>query len=179
MVKPDAHSPKYAQIQNALRWIAGILEDLEVPFQVVGGLAAQAYGATRPLVDIDLYIPDDCFDDVQSRVKDYMTFGPEHIKNPAWDITFMALDYEGQQIELGGAESAKIFDRHAQQWMQEEIDFAEAERRTLYGIEVPVMPRAKLIAYKSKLSRRVDLDDIREMEAADQAAPGSVPPHKA
>ncbi|HMB90189.1 MAG TPA: hypothetical protein VKP65_05035 [Rhodothermales bacterium] len=175
----DAQPPRHAQIQKALRWIAGILEEMEVPFQVVGGLAAQVYGATRPLVDIDLYIPNDCFDEVRLRVKECVTFGPEHVKNPTWDITFMALDYEGERIELGGAEGTKIFDRHMQRWTQEEIDFTKAERRTIYGVEVPVMPRARLIDYKRKLSRRVDLDDIREMEAADQTAPGSVSPRTA
>lgn len=43
--------------QEALRWVVGLLDAHDVPFEVVGGLAARAYGATRPLADMDLYIP--------------------------------------------------------------------------------------------------------------------------
>lgn len=179
MVKPDPQAPNYGQIQSALRWIVGILEEAGVPFQVVGGLAAQSYGATRPLVDIDLYIPGNRFGEVGSRVKDCITFGPEHVISDAWDITFMALNYEGQKIELGDADTTKIFDQHARQWIPEQIDFAQSAWRTIYGVRVPVIPRAKLIAYKRRLARTVDLRDIREMETADQAKPGSVSPRKA
>ena len=43
------------KISQALTWIVTLLNDQQVQYQIVGGLAAQAYGARRPLVDIDLY----------------------------------------------------------------------------------------------------------------------------
>lgn len=46
------------RIASALAWIAGRLRELEVPFQVVGGLAALAHGASRDLADIDVYVPE-------------------------------------------------------------------------------------------------------------------------
>jgi AbrB family looped-hinge helix DNA binding protein len=91
---------------RALRWIVGLLEELEVPFQVVGGLAAGAYGATRPLVDLDFYVPTRCLPIVAGAADSRLVRAPEHHRDENWDITFMALEHEGQRIELGGADGA-------------------------------------------------------------------------
>lgn len=42
----------------ALIWIADILKKQQIRFQISGGLAAIAYGANRPLADIDIDIPE-------------------------------------------------------------------------------------------------------------------------
>ena len=45
-------------IKAALIWITNILKKHQIPFQISGGLAAIAYGASRSLADIDIDIPD-------------------------------------------------------------------------------------------------------------------------
>ncbi|GIH13884.1 hypothetical protein [Rugosimonospora africana] len=44
-------------IATALTWVVSALRRQHVPFQVVGGLAAHAYGDRRPIVDLDFYAP--------------------------------------------------------------------------------------------------------------------------
>jgi hypothetical protein len=148
---------------RALRWIVGLLEELEVPFQVVGGLAAGAYGATRPLADLDFYVPTRCLLIVAEAADSRLVRAPEHHRDEDWDITFMALEHEGQRIELGGADGARYFDRGAGHWRDVEIDFEASARREVLGIEIPVMPCEKLIAYKRALDREVDRQDLREI----------------
>ncbi len=78
---------------RALRWVVGLLRSRKIPFQVAGGLAARAYGSTRPLADIDLYVPGDRFEQVLTDARAFVTFGPERHRGPQWDLMFMKLRY--------------------------------------------------------------------------------------
>jgi hypothetical protein len=146
--------------ETAFHWIVGILNRHAIPFQVVGGLAARAHGATRPLADIDLYVPGARFSDFLPDVESYVTFGPEPYVGPHWDLTWMALDYGGQTIEIGDGERVRIFDRRAERWVDAAVDFDTFETMTLFGMDVPVMPKDRLMAYKRRLDRPVDRQDL-------------------
>ena len=67
----------------ALAWVVDLLRRHNIPFQAVGGLAARAYGATRPLVDLDFYLPlgESC-PVLLPEVSPYVTWGPEHYRDP-------------------------------------------------------------------------------------------------
>ncbi|WP_319018089.1 hypothetical protein [Gallaecimonas mangrovi] len=45
------------QVTQALNWLTALLARQQLPYQIVGGLAAHLYGGSRPVADIDLYIP--------------------------------------------------------------------------------------------------------------------------
>ena len=156
-------SPPVSPAGRALRWIAGVLRELEVPFLVTGGLAARAHGATRPLVDIDLYVPGSRFPDIVPRVAPHRVFGPEAYRDEQWDLTFMALEVHGQRVELGDGDATRFFDRRSGRWVRARVDYERAVPRRLYGIDVPVMDRATLIDYKRRLGRPVDLRDVEDL----------------
>lgn len=156
--------------RQALAWIVGLLNDLEIPFQVVGGLAARAYGATRPLVDLDFYVPTSRLADVAAAASDRVVRPPAHHRDDEWDISFMALEHDGVRIELGGADGARYFDRGAGRWTDVAIDYGVALRREVLGVEVPLMPRVALIAYKRALDRAVDRQDLADLAAAEAAS---------
>src|SRR5436190_1088717 len=89
------------QIRRALEWIVALLDRHEVPYQLVGGLAAQAYGARRPLMDIDLYAP---FDQAQAALAELaarITRPPGPHRSASWDLVYLALTYAGVEIEIG------------------------------------------------------------------------------
>jgi hypothetical protein len=143
----------------AFVWIVNILTTLNVPFQIVGGLAAKAYGVNRDLWDIDIDIPEDKFALVKPQVNDFVIFGPARIKEKPWDVVVMTLKYQGQAIDLG-SDRAKIFNQLTGEWHQLNTDFAQSVWMELYGLQVPVISRQDLIAYKKILGRAVDLADI-------------------
>lgn len=148
---------------RALRWISDLLEDRAVPYQVVGGVAARAHGAQRPIVDVDLYVPTSALMEIAESVAEHVTWGPGHVRQGGWDIVFLKLEVEGQTVELGGADQVRIYDSTAGRWHDERIDFGTSERREVLGIVVPVMPRDRLVEYKRRLDREVDRQDLREL----------------
>lgn len=150
--------------KEALVWITGILKQHQIPFQISGGLAAIAYGASRPLADIDIDIPDSKFDLLIDEVKPYITYGPERFKSDKWDLMLMTLNYRDQEIDLSGADSTYIFNEQMQQWIKLDEDFSKVNLKTIFDLSLPVIPIKNLINYKKILSREVDLIDLKQIE---------------
>jgi hypothetical protein len=146
-------------------WIVALLTSRKVPFQAVGGLAARAYGATRPLIDLDFYLPFQRYPDVMADLLPYVTRPPQPYRDDVWDLTFAQVVYAGQKIELGGIEGARYYDRVNGCWRLQVIDFSRSAWVELFGMKVPIMPKEELIAYKSRLNRDVDQQDLAEIAA--------------
>ncbi|MFS4436824.1 hypothetical protein ACMA5I_01285 [Paracoccaceae bacterium GXU_MW_L88] len=152
-----------ARAAAALAWIVSEIEAAGLPYQIVGGLAARAYGATRALHDIDLYVPFEGDRDFIDSIAPSIIWGPETLVEGPWSLTYVKLDHAGQRIEIGSPDRLALRDGRTGAWMPQEIDFASSVRREVLGQTVWVMPRAALIAYKTILHRDVDLDDIAEI----------------
>ena len=157
-------------VAGALDWIVGLLEDAGIPFQVVGGLAARAYGATRPLADIDLYVPSAALRRVATLAAPYVTKAPRPHRDAHWDLTFMKLAHGGYQIEIAGADDAMLFDGRTDTWVSAAIVFEHPCTRDVAGVRLPLMPIAQLLEYKRALGREVDVADVAQMEACGDVA---------
>lgn len=59
------------RLRRVLAWITAELDDLGVPFQVAGGLAACAHGAFRPPHDLDLYVPEGALETLRAQLVAY------------------------------------------------------------------------------------------------------------
>lgn len=155
--------------EAAFRWIVGILQTHGVRFEISGGLAARVYGATRPLVDIDIIIPEESVPMFFAEVKPYVISGPGRFRDDEWDVFLLALEYKGQQIDLSGVAGVRVFDPKKKVWIALSEEFSDASMRNVYGIEVPVLNREQLIAEKTILGREVDVIDLAQMKAAEDA----------
>ena len=153
---------------ETLDWLTTLLAELAVPYQVVGGLAARAHGATRPLVDVDLYVPDEpSLARVAQAVPAHLTRAPSRHKDEYWDLEFLALLRGETRIEIAAASSARVWDFRAEAWAKAAIDFEASEERLVAGVPIWVMPRDQLVDHKLGLDREVDRLDIEQMAAAE------------
>ncbi|MFZ1654616.1 MAG: hypothetical protein WBO92_01575 [Candidatus Moraniibacteriota bacterium] len=151
--------------EAAFRWIIEIFKRHGLPFVVLGGLAARAYGSTRELNDIDLVIHRDNFERILPEVREYITFGPEMSQDEEAEGYSMVLQYKEQDIDIGAEEDCKIFNQATGQWELLETDFNNVDLKEVFGITVPVMKKEAIITEKLKFNRPVDHEDIKQMQS--------------
>ena len=149
---------------SALAWITKELTDRGIPFAIVGGLASNAYGGSRPLNDIDIDVPDAVMPTLAQELAALRAFGPERSISECFDCQLLGFSYLGQEIELSGAESLLILDRSSNRWVPWPTDLRMIEIRTVLGLRLPVIERNALIAYKKMAGRDTDLIDVSEIQ---------------
>ena len=88
---------------------------MDIPYKIIGGFAARAYGANRELADIDIEVNDKDILVIFYEVKPYIVFGPGRYTDDSWDLELMTLQYEGQEIDIAGL-GAKIFNTVNKKW---------------------------------------------------------------
>lgn len=145
--------------EKAFLWITEIIEKLVIPYQISGGFAGRAYGVERELADIDVEVADVEIQKIFQEVKPYVTFGPARYIDKNWDLELMTLMYQGQEIDIAGA-GAKIYNQNTKAWELLKTNFKVSQIMEIFGKKVPVISKENLIAYKSKLLREVDREDI-------------------
>lgn len=148
------------RLRRALAWITAELDALGVPFQVAGGLAARAHGASRPLHDIDLYVPEGALEPVRARLAEHVRREPSRHRGEHWDCYFMTVGFEGEQIELAEAPRTRYRRGAGDPWHEAAVDFERPAIREVFGVAVPVMPLERLVAYKERIGRPVDREDV-------------------
>lgn len=150
--------------EHAFIWIVELLKKYNIPFQISGGFAARLYGSKRDLADIDIGIPDSRFEKLLPDIKEYLIYGPEHYHDDEWDLQLMTLKYENQKIDIAGRDTIMIFDKSQGVWIPAHRDMTVSVDIEVYGIVVPVIPKEALIAYKKKINREVDREDVQQLE---------------
>ena len=150
--------------EEALIWVVSILKELNVSFEIDGGLAAEAYGSKRELADIDINVLSEDFDRIVPKVKEYIKFGPAWYQDEHWKLYMMTLKYAGQNIDIGALGGMKFFDKKAKEWKNADADLSACRIINYMGMDLPFVNEIKLMIYKEELARGVDKKDVQAME---------------
>ena len=149
--------------KEAFTWIIGILKEHKIPFQITGGFAANIYGSNSVLVDIDIGIPDEKIFEIQNRVKKFIIYGPKRYKDNVFDLLLMTLKYKGQEMDIYGINSEKLFNKKTNKWNKARINLSKTTKKKVFNLIVSIIPLKDLISYKKKISRNVDIQDIKAL----------------
>ena len=151
---------------NALRWIVGILNKLEVPYRIGGGFAAHIYGSNRPINDIDISLSGKYFSVIVPEVFEYITAGPKHYSNEKWDCDTLSLDYHGQEIDMTDIDTLRMSDKEKTEWFQTKDRYRKYPSLVMNveGIDVSLMDPRDLVAYKKELDGDHQIVDIEAVQ---------------
>jgi hypothetical protein len=144
--------------EEAFKWVIKILKKNNVKYMLAGGFAANLYGSKRKLADIDIDISDNDFLKLLPNFRKYLIYGPSRYIDESWDLNLMTLKYKQQVIDIAG--QAKIFNKQTNEWELLKSDFSKTNKMLVFGVEISVINKKELIAYKSKLLREVDIEDV-------------------
>lgn len=150
--------------KTAFRWIVALLRKQKIPFEITGGLAAELCGSKRLLADIDIDVPERGIKKLVPLVQRHIVFGPAKYRDRNWNLLLMTLKYKNQLIDICGLEHTKIFDHTTKRWVKLKTDFSKRRNMAIFGSRVPIESCKELVAYKKKLGRRVDAEDIRQIK---------------
>ena len=148
---------------RALEWIVTLFTSNSIDYLLVGGAAAYFYGSKRLIHDIDFYADLKDLEKINDLLNEYITQKPMYYKDEYWDITFMKLFYQDQQIEIGDIHNCFIYDKKKNIWVKQLIDLQNFTEIKSGNITVKVMNKEQLIAYKNILGRKVDIIDIQNI----------------
>lgn len=150
---------------EALKWITNLLTEKRIPFVVCGGLAAIGYGSTRPLNDIDLFVPGEKFQEVVRAAEKYISKPPKHYTEEGWDLEYVQFIYHGTKVEVGNDDGVKVYSSKLKKSFPLQISFTDINYVEVLGIIIPLMQANDLITYKRVLNRPVDQEDIKAIQA--------------
>lgn len=154
------------QQKAALRWIVGLFEKYHISYQIVGGLAVLAYGGTRTLNDIDVYIDFSKAEDAFFKeICEHVTWGPAAIREQGWDLTYLKANYHGQKLEIADSGTPTFIKNGSTgEWTELLIDYETSISRTVLDQIIEVMPVIQLSTYKRILDRPFDKQDVYELQ---------------
>ncbi len=148
----------------AVVWIVSILQELNIPFEIDGGLAAHIYGAARELADIDINVPQERFEELVPHIREYLHFGPSQYKDEHWDLYMMTVNYAGQNIDISALGNMRYYDHETNEWKDFPSDMSDVRNMAYDNMDLPFVNEIKLMIYKQQLGRGVDRKDVRMME---------------
>lgn len=146
--------------KNAFLWIVGLMNDNNIAFRITGGLAAIAFGSERPLVDIDIEVQNEDLPLIEQLTRPHVAVPLEAYKDDSWELELLKLRYLDQDVDIAGNRT-KLFNTGLNKWEDLVSDITDNSNIEIFGKKTPVEKLESLIAYKTKLGRDVDIEDVK------------------
>lgn len=142
----------------ALRKISLRLSAENIPYVVIGGLAAIAWGSRRVLADIDIQVSKSDIKKVRNIFKGYIHTDLRHYQTENWDIVQMIIDINGVVVDICQAEDFICHKGTKKYVLPSSIH--DTVMFNFEDLSIPVLPKKLLIEYKRFLARPVDQQDL-------------------
>jgi len=151
---------------DALKWIATIFNDNNIPYRIGGGFATHLYGATRPVHDIDISVSGTYFPTIIPLVTDYITAGPKHYENEKWNCNTLSLEYYGQEIDLTDVDTLLMSNKAQTKWIKNKDIYSKHPDVTMDidGTKVSLMHPRVIIEYKQEMEGDHHTQDLKVLE---------------
>ncbi len=149
--------------RDAFLWLLPLIQKHHIPYQITGGFAAKIYGAKRPLIDIDIDIPEEKFAELEKELRPFVIYGPCMWKGEGFKVYIMTLNYRGQLIDIGGSHLTKIWHKKRHAWVPCKTQLTHYTWKYLFHHRIKVIPKDELVRYKEALHRRVDAKDLHDL----------------
>jgi hypothetical protein len=151
---------------SALKFIAGILGDNNIPYAIGGGMATYLYGSGRQVNDIDISISGKYFSVLVPLVTEYIVEGPKHYVGEIgdkWDCTTLSLSYNGQDIDLTDADTLLMSKKDGTGWIRNIEIYKKypTVMKEVGGIKVSLMDPRVLFEYKQELDGEHQEHDLK------------------
>jgi len=156
---------------EALAWLVELFRERGVRYAAAGGLAARAWGARRPLVDLDFYVHGEDLERVEVDLAPYVVQPLTELENDFWDLSLIRLQYAGVPVELSVGEGARYRESRTGEWHDACPKFGDCPEREVFGIPVRVLGLEPLLEYKRRVDRAVDRADVASLDRSAHGGP--------
>lgn len=147
---------------DALRVVVTKLYQANIPYQVSGGIAAIAYGATRDVYDIDIEVYQKDIPKAAELFKKYVVDPFYHHVQDGFDLWLMTLKIHGVPVDVCQAEGSYVTGRAGTK-VRLASDLNQATVIKFGDLRVSVAAKDELINYKRVLGRPTDIQDIAQI----------------
>lgn len=161
--------PEERRAGEALAVVLDVLDRHGVAHQIGGGLAARAWGATRPLVDLDLWVPFPAAAAALEELQPRAVVPEGRSPQSQWDASLIVHELVGCRVELLDATSSPRYRTADGGWEALDIRFDASVELPVLGRRASIMPRAQLAEVKRRMDREVDRLDLAALEAPPRA----------
>lgn len=151
--------------KQTIRFIADILRNHNIPFQLTGGIAAIIYGADRSTPDIDIDINRKDIPTVRRLFKEHIIEDLHHLIDDGFDLWVLTMVIDGMSVDISQAEESYCIKASGAK-VRMDARIAHAKLCAIDGYRVPVQDKEELIAYKKITGRDIDLVDVEQVSSS-------------